>query len=153
MSIRDATPADLPRLLELLHQLSQQSRTAESDIRELTDEHHAALRTISDDPRARLFVLEDGGRVIGTYTLYVLPNLSHGGRSWAIVENVVVDEAARGGGHGKRLMDHALGLAREAGCYKLSLTSNIKRAEAHAFYEAIGFASSHKGFTVYFQGL
>ena len=92
---------------------------------------------------------EDGGRVVGTLTLYFLLNLSHGARPFAIVENVVVDANVRGGGHGRALMEHAVRLAREAGCYKVSLTSHTNRAAAHAFYDAIGFTNSHRGFTLY----
>jgi GNAT superfamily N-acetyltransferase len=133
----------------LLQQLSEQSQQPESDVRELTEQHHAALEQIAADPRAHLFVVEDGGEVVGTLTLYLLPNLSHGGRPYAIVENVVVDGERRGGGYGRLLMRHAERLADEAGCYKLSLTSNVKRAPAHAFYESIGYHNTHRGFTRY----
>jgi GNAT superfamily N-acetyltransferase len=36
-------------------------------------------------------------------------------------------------------MDQAIGIARQAGCYKLFLGSNVKRADAHEFYRALGF--------------
>jgi GNAT superfamily N-acetyltransferase len=136
--IRDATPADLPRLLELLQQLSEDSEYPEESARELTPAQHAALARVDADPRSRLLVLEDDGGICGTMTLYVVPNLSHGGAPFAVVENVVVDRDVRGGGLGKLLMERALALAWEAGCYKVSLTSNRKRAGAHAFYERIG---------------
>ena len=148
-TVRDAQPADVPRLLVLLQQLSEQSTIPESEVRSATEAHYAALRRITEDPNARLLVAEQGGTVVGTLTFYVMPNLSHGGAPFAIVENVVVDETLRGGGHGRLLMAHAEGLAREAGCYKLSLTSNLKREPAHAFYHHIGYTNSHKGFTRY----
>ena len=151
LAIRDAGPADLPRLLDLLHQLTQEGRTPEPAARPPSDAHRVALDAIAADPRARLIVAEQHGRVIGTLTLYTLPNLSHNGRPFAIVENVVVDADRRGTGCGRALMDHAVRLAREAGCYKVSLTSYKDRAAAHAFYEAIGFTSSHRGFTRYFD--
>ena len=149
--IRDAEPRDLPRLLELLKQLSEQSYTPEPTVRQAGEPHLAALRQIATDPGVRLFVVEDGGWIVGTLTLYVLPNLSHGGRPFALVENVVVDAAVRGSGVGRLLMGHAVTTARAAGRYKVSLTSNVKRVEAHAFYEAIGFTNSHRGFTLYFD--
>ena len=147
--IRDARGADIPRLLELYLQLSEQSTLVESEVRREAEPHHDALRAISADSRARLFVLDLDGTVRGTLALYVLPNLSHDGHPFAIVENVVVDHALRGGGYGRLLMAHAERIAVEAGCYKVSLTSNLKRGEAHAFYERIGYAQSHKGFTKY----
>src|SRR5215217_1832717 len=148
-TIREARAEDIPRLLELLLQLSETSQHPEEEIRPLTDGHRAALERMSADPKASLFVLEDGGHIVGTYALYLLPNLSHGGRAFAIVENVVVDGTLRGKGLGRVLMEHAERLARAAGCYKLGLTSNNKRAPAHAFYESLGFDQSHKGFTMY----
>jgi GNAT superfamily N-acetyltransferase len=41
---------------------------------------------------------------------------------------------------------HVEFLAREAGCYKLTLTSNKRRTDAHRFYERLGFARTHEGF-------
>jgi len=95
-------------------------------------------------------VLEDGGQVLATCAVYIVPNLSHGAASWAIVENVVVDESCRSKGYGERLMAEAERLAREAGAYRLSLMSNMLRSDAHRFYARIGYRPSHQGFTKYF---
>ena len=149
--IRDARPEDLPRLLQLLLQLSELSHIRETEPRPVTDAHRAVLDRITHDPDVRLVVLEDGGQVIGTLTLYVMANLSHGGRPFAIVENVVVDAEARGGGYGRQLMAFGVRTAREAGCYKVGLSSNNQRPEAHAFYRAIGFQDTHHGFAYYFD--
>ena len=66
-------------------------------------------------------------------------NLAHRGAPSAIAEDVVVDSACQGQGIGRQMMAHALQLAKEAGCYKLALSSNRKRKDAHAFYESLGF--------------
>lgn len=147
--IRDALAEDIPRLLHLYLQLAEFSTIPETEVYPLTAAHQAALERITADPSVRLFVLEEGGRVIGSYALYVMPNLTHGGRPFAIVENVVVDATLRGGGHGRLLMGHAMAEARAADCYKIALTSNLKRGPAHAFYEALGYTHTHKGFTMY----
>src|SRR6266536_1844008 len=94
-TIRDARDEDIPRLLELYLQLSEQSTLPEKSVREIGEEHRTALRDITADPRVCLLVLEGGNGVIGTLALYVMPNLSHGGKPFAIVENVVVDAEAR----------------------------------------------------------
>jgi GNAT superfamily N-acetyltransferase len=77
--------------------------------------------------------------VVGTFALLVMHNLAHCGTPSAIVEDVVVSPAQQGQGIGKKMMAHACELARQAGCYKLVLSSNQKRARAHAFYESLGF--------------
>jgi GNAT superfamily N-acetyltransferase len=46
------------------------------------------------------------------------------------------------------MMMHAMDLARQAGCYKLALSSNQKRQRAHAFYESIGFEKHGYSFQI-----
>jgi GNAT superfamily N-acetyltransferase len=77
-----------------------------------------------------------------------VPNLSHVGRPYALVEDVVVDAAMRGQGYGEALMQRAIELARAGGCYKLALTSNKARADAHRFYQRLGFKATHEGFRI-----
>jgi GNAT superfamily N-acetyltransferase len=49
-------------------------------------------------------------------------------------------------------MDDAMRLAREAGCYKLALSSNRRRERAHAFYERLGFGRHGVSFLVELEG-
>jgi GNAT superfamily N-acetyltransferase len=90
-------------------------------------------------PNYRLFVAQDSGIVVGSYALLVMHNLAHQGTPSAIVEDVVVAASRQGQGIGRLMMEHARELAREAGCYKLALSSNLRRTRAHAFYESLGF--------------
>jgi GNAT superfamily N-acetyltransferase len=46
------------------------------------------------------------------------------------------------------MMAHALSEARSAGCYKLALSSNRKRTQAHAFYESLGFVQHGLSFVI-----
>ncbi len=147
--IREAAEADLPRLLELYFQLSQLGSLPEAAPRPVTEAHRAALRALRADPHATCLVLEVGGQVVGTLTVYILANLSHGARPFAVVENVVTDAAVRGRGWGRLLMAHAEELARRQGCYRIVLTSHRRRTDAHRFYERLGFQRSHEGMTKY----
>ena len=149
--VRDATEADLPRLLELLHDLSQNGERPESTPEELRAAHGDTLRALRDSGWGRVLVLEVAGEVMGTLTLYLLPNLSHGARPTGLVENVVVAPRTRGQGLGRVLMGRAEELARAHGCYRLALTSNRRRTDSHRFYEGLGFAKSHVGMTHYFD--
>ena len=150
-SIRQARPTDLPRLTELLFQLSQAGERAEARPRPPAQAQQDMLRLWIRDPRMSCFVLVHKGKIAGMATLYVLPGLAHGGKPFGLVEDVVVDEDARGLGLGRELMEHVEALAREKGCYKLAFTSNRRRVAAHGFYEHLGFDPSHLGFTKYFD--
>lgn len=107
-----------------------------------------AWRTLRSDPRQHVLVAAADGRVVGTATVIVVPNLGHRGAPWAAVENVVVAEEWRGREIGIRLMAAVGDLSREAGCYKLVLSSNLARADAHAFYVRLGWRQSHIGFSL-----
>ncbi len=147
--IRNAVQADLPRLVELLAQLSV-DEPREDLGPPLPGPYRTALEQIDSDPRQRLLVVETDGRVIATAVLIIVPNLTHRGRPYAIIENIVVDEAERGRAYGELLLRHAIDEARRAGCYKLSLTSNKRRKDAHRFYERLGFQATHEGYRVEF---
>lgn len=107
-----------------------------------------AWRTLALDFRQHVLVAEAGGVVIGTATVIAVPNIGHGGKPWAAVENVVVAAAYRGRGVGGRLMAAAGELARQMGCYKLVLSSNLARTEAHSFYRRLGWRQTHAGFSL-----
>jgi GNAT superfamily N-acetyltransferase len=64
---------------------------------------------------------------------------SQGGQPQALLDAVVVSRAQRGHGIGEAMVREALLMARQAGCYKLILSSNLKRRDAHRFYEQLGF--------------
>ena len=141
--IRDASESDLPRLIELLGYLSMHEQREDPS---LFDSYRDAFHAISADTNQRLLVLELDGRIIGSAVLIIMPNLSNRARPWAQVENVVVDESMRSRGYGEQVMRYAIDAARDAGCYKLVLTSNKERADAHRFYRRLGFKVSHEAF-------
>ena len=113
---------------------------------EASDGEQRAFADVLADPRQRLLVAERGGAVVGSVTLIVVPNLTHDGKPYGIIENVVVREDARRGGIGAALMRAAIAAAREAGCYKVALTSNLRRTDAHSFYEWLGFVTTQRAF-------
>ena len=93
----------------------------------------------ADYPDYTLYVAERAADVVGSFALLVMHNLGHLGAPSAIVEDVVVAPAFQRHGIGKAMMQFALDRCREKGCYKLMLSSNAKREDAHAFYESLGF--------------
>ena len=139
-NIRDATIDDLPALVRLLGQLNETPSPAP------TERHVAAFDAVTTDPRQRLLVVDLDGVVIGTAAMIIVPNLGHNGTPYALVENVVVDEVARGQRHGESLLRHIIDEAQAAGCYKVVLTSRKHRKDAHRFYERLGFDATSEGF-------
>jgi ribosomal protein S18 acetylase RimI-like enzyme len=79
---------------------------------------------------------DEKNQIVGalTLTVYRVPT---GIRS--IIEDVIVDETARGQGIGEALMKHAIALAREKGAANISLTSNPMREAANKLYLRMGF--------------
>ncbi|MTE20028.1 GNAT family N-acetyltransferase [Streptomyces sp. TRM43335] len=112
--------------------------------------YRAAFEEIAADPRQHLVVAVRGGRVVGTLQLTVVPGLSRRGASRSLVEAVRVHSDERGGGLGTRLIEWAIEESRRQGCALVQLTSDATRADAHRFYERLGFVASHVGFKLVF---
>jgi GNAT superfamily N-acetyltransferase len=51
-------------------------------------------------------------------------------------------------GIGRAMIRQAIEFCRAKGCYKLALSSNVRRGPAHAFYESLGFRRHGYSFTV-----
>jgi GNAT superfamily N-acetyltransferase len=95
------------------------------------------------------FLAEKGGEPVATANVTVIPNLTHGGRPFAIVENVVSHPEVRGQGYGRAVMLAIEDFARSRNCYKIQLQSGSPRLKAHAFYESLGYSRTAKvGFTL-----
>jgi ribosomal protein S18 acetylase RimI-like enzyme len=146
-TVREATEADLPRVVELLAQLAPGDPDREDLSSPLPYKYHLAFRQMTEAGQ-KLLVVEDGDRIGGTLALVITANLSHHASPYAIIENVVVDEAARSRGLGETLIRAAIAEAKAAGCYKVSLTSNKRRTGAHRFYERLGFKRTHEAFRI-----
>jgi len=128
----DVTPALLEALAHLVPQLSQSA----APIRE------SELAEMVASPVTRLLVARLAGSgdpddaIVGTLTL-VLFRIPTGVRGW--IEDVIVDEKARGLGVGEALTAEAIRLADDAGARTLDLTSRPSRQAAHRLYSKLGF--------------
>ena len=95
------------------------------------------LALLVRDSSSTLMIARDGsGLIVGALTLAVY-RVPTGLRS--IIEDVIVDESARGQGIGESLMHFAIDLAREKGAGNISLTSNPMRESANKLYLRVGF--------------
>jgi GNAT superfamily N-acetyltransferase len=148
IAIRRASQSDLCELLSLYEELAGTKTTAAPGNLASAE---PTLAEILSDRRRTLVVAAQDSQLVGTADLLVVPNLTHRGDPWAIVENVIVAHTARRTGVGRALIEHLIGLARAAGCYKLQLVSGRQRAQAHAFYRSLGLEAVAEGFKIYFD--
>ena len=110
----------------LVPQLSSSSPPPSSD----------ELARIVEDPATTLFVAREGDHIVGMLTLaaFRIPTAQR-----AFIEDVVVDEAARGTGVAAALVQAALDRAAELGARTVDLTSRPDREAANRLYQRMGF--------------
>lgn len=123
--LSDITDADVDGLVGLIGQLST---TAVPD--------RIALEAVIAHEANEVLVARVGDRIVGTATLVTIPSLT-GLRGH--IEDVVVDEAMRGQGVARRLLERMTTLATARGFRSVDLTSRPSRESALRLYESIGF--------------
>lgn len=96
------------------------------------------LHRIVGSEATTLLAARADGKIVGLLALAMFP-VPTGVRAW--IEDVIVDEAARGQGIGEALTREALSLAQAAGARTVDLTSRPSRAAAGRLYERVGFAT------------
>ncbi len=143
--IRPATEADLGRAAELLQLGALPGGPPRVEDPADVGPYAAALGEI-DAAGGVVLVAELGGEVVGVCQLIVFRHLQAQGGLCAEVESVHVHPNHRGSGVGTALLRDAVGRARALGCYRVQLTSDARREDAHRFYERLGFSPTHVGF-------
>lgn len=134
ISIMEAAENDVISILNLY------KNALDKDKRILTvEEATLILKKMSQYPDYHLYIAKFEGEIIGSFALLIMDNLAHFGTPSAIVEDVVVAENVQNKGIGKQMMEFAMKKAKEKGCYKMVLSSNLIRTDAHRFYERLGF--------------
>ncbi|MEJ2321547.1 MAG: GNAT family N-acetyltransferase [Gammaproteobacteria bacterium] len=141
LGFREATIEDLPSLLDLY------ARALDGEALDLAG-GVALFERIRSYPDYRLQVAEIDGRLAGTFALLIMDNLGECGRPSGIVEDVVVEPDLQRSGVGRAMMEQAMRICRQRGCYKMTLSSNLNRTAAHAFYEALGFEKHGYSFRI-----
>jgi len=142
LQIRSARHEDFPAVFSVLSQMHKEASLDE-------DSSETAFCEILESPSRVILVAVESGTVVATLDLFIMANMTRGGRPWAGIENLVVDAEHRRAGIGKALMEVAVDLAREQGCYKLQLVSHQRRNVAHDLYRQIGFDAPVHGYRRY----
>jgi GNAT superfamily N-acetyltransferase len=140
--IRDARAEDWPAVSELLAELGRPDVRADAD----EPRHGEAFALYLERDDAALLVADDDGQLVGFVDVEFRQRLNFlTPQAW--VPDLVVSERARGNGVGRALLEAAEELARERGCWGMSLESAVWREGSHAFYERVGWRPTGLSFT------
>ena len=94
-------------------------------------------------PGTTVFVADVDGVAVSMATLHLLPNMTYGGRPYAMVENVVTLKSHRGQGTARAVMNHIADVVWAADGYKIMLLTG-RTYGARGFYEALGYTAEDK---------
>jgi N-acetylglutamate synthase-like GNAT family acetyltransferase len=135
-AIRYAEPGDAEQLSDLLGELGYPNTP------EFAGEKITSITKSKSDI---LLVAEVEGSIIGVVHLHIAHMLHEKGKLGRIMALVVTDRQ-RFHGVGKKLMETAEAMAKEAGCSKMEVTSAMHRENAGKFYEGLGYAEKRRRF-------
>jgi predicted N-acetyltransferase YhbS len=130
ITIRSARPSDAETIAALTKQLGYDAEVSTVASR------LSRLLVRSDQ---QLLVADDAGRAIGWIHMVITEYVE--ADAFVVIGGLVVDREYRKQGIGRRLLTRAEEWAAQQGCSLVRLSSNVKRVEAHAFYERVGYTN------------
>lgn len=136
---------ELNKLLELYLYLHE---------KEIPDNSDHLLNTwdlICNDPNHHIIVYEENGKLISSCVCIIIPNLTHGIRPYALIENVVTNKEYRCKGYATACLNFAKEIAIKNNCYKMMLLTGSKNESTLNFYRKAGYNSNDK--TAFIQWL
>ena len=133
-AIRAATPADVPELLRLIHELAEYEKLADMAVGTPQMLHKALFGA---RPAAEAMVAERGGRTVG-FALYFTTFSTFLCKPGLYLEDLFVEPAHRGAGIGKALLRRLAALAAERGCGRLEWRVLDWNEPSIRFYESLG---------------
>jgi GNAT superfamily N-acetyltransferase len=136
--VRLAVQDDIPQLVSLLGQLFAQEAEFTPD---RASQIEGLRRIIGDPTIGKILVATADGKAVGMVNLLYTVSTALGGRV-AILEDLIVDRAARGCRHGALLLTEAIALCQADGCLRITLLTDSDNAAAQRFYRRFDFAPS-----------
>jgi len=141
LTVRAAVSNDVSTLLALYQHLNKGDEIPDAASAK------AALAQLSSMPGSELLVGFEEDTMVVACTLMVLPNLTRGGRPFALIENVVTHAGYRYKGYARQVLKCAIERAENHGCYKIMLLTSGDADICH-FYERVGFEQTKTGFQI-----
>ena len=125
--LTETSSSVLKSINELLPQLSSSAQVISMD----------RLSELVESDNTLIFIgTDESGQILGILSLIVM-KIPTGNKAW--IEDVVVDQSARGKGMGKALMNHALEKAKELAVKSVDLTSRPSREKANMLYQSLWY--------------
>ena len=149
-SVRRAGERDIPAIMELLKQVNKVHADGRPDLFKLATKYKDdELRAIVNNDQTPVFVCTDGnGRVLG-HGFCILQRPENTRLMTDIltlyIDDICVDEAARGQHVGRMIYEHIIGFARQCGCYNVTLNVWNCNPGAMKFYERLGLVTYKVG--------
>ena len=142
---RSALLAEVPAIVALLadDELGSQREITGTP---LDQRYVDAFQAIEADVNQRLVVVAEGNEIIGTLQISFIPGIARMGSWRGQIEAVRIAAHRRDSGLGQKMFEWAISECRSRGCSLVQLTTDKSRADAHRFYEKLGFKASHEGY-------
>lgn len=150
MLIRKADTQDLTGVLSLYDHLHGEGRAMDED-HTINDNTLDIWQKIIRTDNINLLVGDEDGKPVSSCILVIVPNLTHGQRPYALIENVVTHKDYRQQGYAMALLEQAKQIAQQNNCYKIMLMTGAKDQATLDFYRRAGYNSEDK--TAFIQWL
>lgn len=137
MNIRLASDEDYDAVFSLMRQLNPDDPVIDVRL------GRKLFTKILNSDGLSIYLAEVEGKPVATCYLNVIPNLTRGGQSYALVENVVTDQNYQRNGIGKSLLKEVISKAFGFDCYKVMLLTG-RDSQVHTFYEKCGLEKHSK---------
>jgi ribosomal protein S18 acetylase RimI-like enzyme len=140
--IRKAETGDIPRIIELLHQVNMVHHVIRPDLFKPNTTKYAEqeLETLLSNDRMPIFIYDDG-EVRGYAFCQILEtkdNLLLQDIKTLYIDDICVDEKARGKHVGRALYEYVRDYAKSIGCYNITLNVWEGNDAACSFYRNMG---------------
>ena len=142
-TIRQAVKGDIPYIIGLLHQVDMVHHRLRPDLfkPDTTKYSEQELAALLGDAQKPVFVYEEGGEVVGHAFCQISDvqndRLLVAGKTMYI-DDICVDEQARGRHVGKALFEHVSRYAQSIGCRAITLNVWVGNEAAEHFYKSMG---------------
>ncbi|MBE5800401.1 MAG: GNAT family N-acetyltransferase [Clostridiales bacterium] len=148
LNIRRANPIDISNIVAIYDAIHTAEEAGLATIGWVRGVYPTIDTAQAAYARGDLFVLEDGGRIVGAAIINQSQCDGYETADWEypandsevmVLHTLVIDPAAAGRGYGKAFVSFYERYAFDHGCAFLRMDTNVRNARARAMYHKLGF--------------